>query len=100
MRACFARTGFFAYDETFRDGVNVATGDVDGDGVDEIITGPGLGGVPLARIYDRNGIRKNEFYIFDPTQRNGLEVATTDVDGDGVQEVIGLSTDVFTMSLF
>ena len=92
--------GFFAYDKAFRGGVNVAAGDVNGDGVDEILTGPGLGGAPLARLYDRNGVRKSEFYIFDAAQRNGLEVASVDVDGDGVDEVIGLSTDVFTLSLF
>jgi hypothetical protein len=90
--------GFFAYDKTFRGGVNISVGDVDADGTDEIITGPGSGGSPLARIFDRNGTRENEFYIFDSTQRDGLEVIVADVDDDGRDEVIGLTTDVFTMS--
>lgn len=92
--------GFFAYDEAFRGGVYVATGDVDGDGVDEIVTGPGLGGSPLARVYDRDGNLKNEFYVFDSTERDGLEVVASDIDRDGLAEIIGLTADVFTLSLF
>ncbi|MCK5459734.1 S8 family serine peptidase, partial [Candidatus Parcubacteria bacterium] len=37
---------FFAYDKNFRGGVNVAAGDIDGDGIDEIIAGAGNGGGP------------------------------------------------------
>ena len=36
--------GFFAFDKTFRGGVNVAAGDTNGDGIDEIATSPGIGG--------------------------------------------------------
>ncbi len=92
--------GFFAYDASFRGGVNVSAGDVDGDGVDEIVTGPGMGGSPLARIFTRDGKRKSEFYLFDSTQRDGLEVVVSDVDTDGIAEIIGLTADVFTLSIF
>ena len=92
--------GFFAYDSSFRGGVNVAVGDVDGDEIDEIVTGPGLGGSPLARVYDRNGNLKTEFYIFDSTDRDGLEVITADINDDGIDEILGLTSDVFTLSLF
>lgn len=92
--------GFFAYDEAFRGGVNVSVADVDGDGVDDIVTGPGAGGSPLARVYDRDGNMHAEFYIFDASERNGLEVVASDLDGDGVAEILGLTTDVFTLSLF
>jgi hypothetical protein len=92
--------GFFAYDESFRGGVNVSVADVTGDGIDDIVTGPGDGGSPLARVYDRDGNMYSEFYIFDASERNGLEVVASDLDGDGIAEILGLTTDVFTLSLF
>lgn len=92
--------GFFAYDSGFRGGVNVSVADIDGDKIDEIVTGPGLGGEPLARIFDKDGKKKNEFYVFDKKERKGLEVVANDVDGDGRAEVIGLTTNVFTLSGF
>ncbi len=92
--------GFFAYDKRFRGGVNVAVADVDGDKIDEIVTGPGIGGSPLARIFNQNGKKKSEFYVFDAGENHGLEIVATDVDGDGRAEIIGLTSNVFTLSSF
>lgn len=89
--------GFFAYDPSFRGGVNVAVGDTDGDRIDDVVTGPGRGGSPLARVYDRDGVLKTEFFIFDATDRDGLDVVAADLDGDRIAEIIGLSADVFTL---
>lgn len=87
--------GFFAYDPAFRSGVNVAVGDVDGDGIDDIITGPGRGGIPEMKIFDRNGNRKASWIAFDRSDRNGVEVLATDFDLDGKAEPIGMSLQPF-----
>ena len=67
---------FFAYDENFRGGVNVATGDVDGDGIDEIITGAGRGGGPHVKIFKANSQLVGGFMAFDKNNRNGINVAS------------------------
>ena len=70
---------YFAYDKNFRGGVNVAAGDVDGDGVDEIITGAGPGGGPHVRIFNSQGELKNHFFAYDKNFRGGVNVAAGDV---------------------
>ena len=92
--------GFFAYDESYRGGAYVAAGDVNGDGIDEIITGPGAGLDPYVRIYDRDGNLLSEFLALDQTQQTGVNISTTDIDGDGIDEIIGFTTDVFTLSFY
>src|SRR5262245_57599792 len=44
--------GFVAYDGTVSGGVTVAAGDVDGDGVADIVTGAGPGGSPRVRVWN------------------------------------------------
>jgi hypothetical protein len=45
-------SSFFAYDSGFTGGGNVAIGDVYGNGVDEIITGPGTVGGPEVNVFN------------------------------------------------
>ncbi|MDD5032477.1 MAG: S8 family serine peptidase, partial [Patescibacteria group bacterium] len=79
---------FFAYDKNFRGGVNVAAGDVNGDGVDEIIAGSGLGGGPQVRVFDGKGRIFSQFFAYDKNFRGGVNVATGDVNGDGKDEIV------------
>lgn len=81
--------GFFAYATNFRGGVNVAVGDVNGDGKAEIITGAGVGGGPQVRIFDGSGkLVNNGFFAYNASFRGGVNVAAGDLDGDGDAEII------------
>lgn len=82
-------TNFFAFHPAFRGGVYVAGGDVDGDKSGEIIVGAGKGGLPYIRIFDGNSKDKVlEFLAYDKKFKGGVRVATGDVDGDKVDEII------------
>jgi len=84
----FGVTSFFAYNEHFRGGVSVASGDIDGDGKDEIITGAGPGGGPHVRVFDMDGKPKAGFFAYDIRFSGGVSVASGDIDGDGKDEII------------
>lgn len=82
-------TSFLAYDKTFTRGINVAVGDVDGDGASEIVTGPTYGGGPHVRIFDGRGNPKySGFFAYQERFRGGVFVTTGDLDGDGKSEII------------
>jgi subtilisin family serine protease len=82
------RSEFLSYGENFRGGVNIAGGDVDGDGSMEIITGAGAGGGPHVRVFDRYGDLKSQFFAYNSNFRGGVKVAAVDVNGDGKEEII------------
>jgi hypothetical protein len=80
---------FQAYDGAFRGGVRVATGDVNGDGIADIITAPGFGGGPVIRVFDGATFQMiAQFNAYDPNFRGGVYVAVGDINGDGRDEII------------
>src|SRR5262249_34163280 len=80
---------FLAYDSSVRSGVRVATGDVNGDGVPDIITAPGPGGGPNVKVFDGKTLAQiGSFYAFAPDFAGGVSVAAGDVDGDGKAEIV------------
>lgn len=80
--------GFFAFPEVFRGGVNVAAGDFNADGIDEIIVAAGPGGGPQVRIFTADAKVRGQFMAYAPTFRGGLDVAAADLDGDGIAEIV------------
>jgi len=84
---------FFAYG-TPQWGVNVAAGDIDGDGTDEIVTGPGPGNIygPHVRGWNADGGSAAAIpgvsYLAYGTNRNGVRVSCGDIDGDGIDEIV------------
>jgi FG-GAP repeat len=77
---------FMAFDPRFRGGVNITTGDLDGDGKAELIIGAGRGGGPHVKIYKfdtATGVATmvHEFMAYDPTVLGGVSVSS----GQGYQ---------------
>jgi subtilisin family serine protease len=79
---------WLAYGEGFLGGFNIATGDVNGDSIKEIITAPKTGGGPHIRIFDESGNVLSEFMAYDPKFYGGVNVSVGDIDGDGQTEII------------
>ena len=72
-------------------GTNVAGGDVDGDGVDDVLTGAGPGEIygPHVRGFDRTGSALPGLsFLAYGTNKYGVNVAAGDIDGDGIDEII------------
>jgi hypothetical protein len=77
------------FEATFTGGVRVATGDLTGDHVDDIVVAAGPGGGPRVKVYDGiTGAELGNFFPFEPTFTGGVNVAVGDVDGDGFADLI------------
>ncbi len=80
---------FLAYDPAFRGGVRVALGDVNGDGVPDIITGAGPGGGPHVKVFDGvTGRLLQSFFAYDASFLGGVTVAAGDITGAGHAAII------------
>ena len=78
-----------AYDAAFGGGVRVAMGDINGDGVPEVVTAPGQGGGPDIRVFD--GVTHaiiNEFLAYDLAFTGGVFIALGDVNGDNFLDIV------------
>jgi hypothetical protein len=91
----FVRGSFLVInDASFRGGARATLGDVNGDGVEDLIVGAGIGGGPRVAVFDGNALLAgiharitNDFFAFPGTDsatlRNGVFLAAGDFDGDG-----------------
>ena len=90
---------FFTLDSNFRGGARTAVGDLNGDGVPDLVVAAGYGGGPIievingTRVIGTNGFTPSDdlvgnFYGFSSSLRDGAYVAVGDVLGNGEQDLI------------
>ncbi len=83
------RFSFFAYNQNFTGGVRVAAGDLNGDGVPDIVTAPQGGGAPHVRIFSgAGGNIIGDFYAYNSSLIVGVTLAIGDVNGDGFADLV------------
>jgi len=81
-------SGFFAFDKDFRGGVNIAAGDVDGDGKGEIIVTPAKNLAPTVKIFSEKGTLVGSFLAYDKNFRGGVNISVGDLNQDGRSELV------------
>ncbi len=77
------------FESGFTGGIRVATGDVNGDGVEDIIVAAGPGGGPRVRIYDGAKFTTiADFMAFESEFTGGLFVSAGDFNGDRKADIV------------
>jgi hypothetical protein len=69
---------YYAFTPTFRGGVNVAAGDLTGDGIADIVAGAGPGGGPEVTVFDLpSGNVLANFFAYSTAYKGGVRVAAS-----------------------
>jgi suppressor of ftsI len=92
---------FLSYQPGFVGGVFVAAGDVNGDGLADVITGPGIGRRSNVKVIDATKLNQGSpdttinpsavlanFLAYQEGFRGGVRVASGDLNGDGRTDVV------------
>jgi hypothetical protein len=79
------RASLFPYGAEAATAVELATGDVNGDGHADVVTAATTPAGTEVRAVDTDGHDLGDFYVLDPP---GVSVAAGDLDGDGRAEIV------------
>lgn len=82
-------TQWLAFEKSFRGGVDVAVGNTDGEGLDEVVVGAGPGKAPVVRVFSGSGKQvQPEFRAYKTFGQPGVEVEVADVNFDGIGDIV------------
>jgi len=95
---------FFVFEETLRNGIFIAGGDLTGDGKAEVIAGGGPGGGP--RVFALSGsdlltgkqTQVANFFAGNDSNRGGVRIAARNLDGDNKLDIIAGTGPVTTLT--
>ena len=91
--------GFYAFPVGFTGGVRVATGKVELNGTEDIVTGAGPGGGPAVESFRLDGTNVGGFYAYAQNFSGGVYVAAGNVNGlPGDEIVTGAGAEAGPMS--
>jgi hypothetical protein len=87
------------YGDRYRDGVRVATGDLDNDGIPDVVTAPGRMAAPVIKVFNGApipgtegkeivGLRLNAAATYGAKYAGGVQVAVGDVVGDALNDIV------------
>ena len=85
--------GFFVFNEAMTSGINVACGDVTGDGIGDIIVSASVGGGPAVKVFSVTGTLLTEVFIDSALKNSGAAIALSDADHDGIHEILTSTMD-------
>jgi len=77
-----------AYGATFMGGVNLGLGDIDKNGILDILTAAGTGGGPHIEAFNSAGTRLASFMAYDSKMTSGVYVRSFDWNRDGQTEFV------------
>lgn len=83
-----SRAKISTFEESYLQGGYIASGDVNGDGKDELVIGSGPGRKNEVRIYSLDGKMIKSFQPFVFEYQEGVRVAVGDLDGDKREDIV------------
>jgi len=71
---------FLAYGQNWQGGVNLTAGDINNDGISEIVTGAYPGAAPHVRIFNNNGTLLESFYAYPESFNGGVNIGIMNIN--------------------